>query len=1029
MDSTNNIANYIFEHTKQRDSRAVVVVGQAEEQYCHYPQLWAQVDAYMIALQQLGLVPGERVACFMHNHVDALAMLLALLRSQLTAVMIDPDLPASERDAMLAMADVAVAVLDSETPIEVAASIAVVICFQGDRCRIVRHSITVSETVYQDCDATIAMMLFTSGSSGNSKAVMLTHDNFLYVVTSHVAAMPVDSTDVVMSVLPIFHVASVVTSVFVPLAAGACIVYLRDLSPQRMHFCFCQYQPTMLCAVPRLYQMVYDKVAQQLQSGSIFRRATVFALLRVCLLLRRRCRVNLGVKFFKSIVQRFGRDDIVLMSGSAALPVDVYDFFYAMGMDIREAYGMTETTGPVSIALGGNDYAPGSSGAAISQSTYCCIDDQIVYCGPAMMRGYFRLPDQTRQLLRTEGLFTGDLGCLSRGALYVQGRKNTLIILSDGKKAMPSAIEYCYRDITGVADLAVTTRETNQRIELVLLVVLEHPADAVDVRKRVFVRANELKSPFRIHALEVVSDIARTNTLKVKRHMLHKHVTAAPVDLFARLLLDKAMQQQHFSELGIDSLKAYELTQQINEHYSVSLPPSIFWQYNNFSEIQSMIDSPTQMASPSPLVQHAADHDDAIVVVAMSGRFPGHANSVKAFWCNQERAVDAIVDVPAERWDIDAFYDEDRLAPGKICSRKAGVIDDLYAFDAQAFGLKPRRAQMIDPQQQLVLTEVRKLIAQLPGGESRYRGSSTGVFVGASANDFLMQTAKSISLSKINPYLCGGLTNSAIAGRVAYSFDLQGPVMIVDTACSSALVALHQACNAIKLGDCDCAVVAAVNVLLDPMLSVAFSKAGMLAPDGRCKTFDNQADGYVRSEGVAAVMLKKRQAALDDGDTILAQVVATSMNHDGLSNGFSAPSGAAQVRCLQQALDRSGLRPDQVGFIESHGTGTPLGDPVELSAIHSVYGNRRTPLYIGALKSMIGHGEAVSGLSSLIKSILVLQHQRVPANLHFSQLNEAVEIAEQLRFPSTLTDIRCDYAAVSAYGFSGTNTHMIIGRP
>lgn len=426
---------------------------------------------------------------------------------------------------------------------------------------------------------------------------------------------------------------------------------------------------------------------------------------------------------------------------------------------------------------------------------------------------------------------------------------------------------------------------------------------------------------------------------------------------------------------------------------------------------------------------------EPIAVVGIGCRFPGGANSPRLYWELLDEGRDAICRVPADRWDADRFYDPDRTRPGRINARASGFLDtDVYAFEPTFFGISPREATQLDPQQRLLLEVTWEALEYGNIVADTLYGSATGVFVGISSFDYAVRQLGMQQTEQIGAYVGTGALLSPAAGRLSYALGLTGPSTAVDTACSSSLVALHLACQSLRLGECELALTGGVNLMLDPELTTYFSTGGMLSSDGRCKTFDASADGYVRGEGCGVLVLKRLSAAVADGDTIHGLIRGSALNQDGASGGLTVPSGPSQERVIRQALAAAGVEPHQVDYIEAHGTGTPLGDPIEVAALGNVFAathSAQNPLWIGSAKTSLGHLEAAAGMAGVIKVLLALKHGRIPRHLHLREPNPRIAWdqlpfrvpVEPASWPSTGSP---RVAGVSAFGFSGTNGHIII---
>ena len=434
--------------------------------------------------------------------------------------------------------------------------------------------------------------------------------------------------------------------------------------------------------------------------------------------------------------------------------------------------------------------------------------------------------------------------------------------------------------------------------------------------------------------------------------------------------------------------------------------------------------------APTADVQPVSERTVPVAVVAMACRFPGGVDTPEAYWSLIRSGTDAIREVPADRWDAEALYDPTGREPGKMITRWGGFLDDLRGFDAAFFGISPREAQALDPAQRLLLETSWEAFENAGIDPDSLRGSRTGVWVGVTAGEY-GQLQLAGGLENAGGWTASGNAASAAGGRLSYFYGLRGPNVSLETACSSSLVAVHEAVGSLGTGEIDMALAGGVNVILSPGLTVGLSHAGMMSADGRCKSFDARADGYVRGEGCGLVVLKRLEDATRDGDPILAVIRGTAVNQDGRSSGLTAPSGPAQRALIRTALARAGVAPSSVHYVEAHGTGTALGDPIEARALGAAYGPGRdptNPLRIGSVKSQIGHLELAAGVAGLMRAVLALQHGELPPTLHVSTPNPHVPW-DQLPL-HIQTDLAPwggpRLAGVSAFGFSGTNAHAIL---
>ena len=328
--------------------------------------------------------------------------------------------------------------------------------------------------------------------------------------------------------------------------------------------------------------------------------------------------------------------------------------------------------------------------------------------------------------------------------------------------------------------------------------------------------------------------------------------------------------------------------------------------------------------------------NEPIAIIGMDCRFPGNANSPEAYWELLRNGIDAITDIPSDRWDVESYYDSDPEIPGKMYSRYGGFIEGVDQFDPQFFGISPREALSLDPQQRLLLEVSYRALERAGQPLDSLQGSKTGVFMGICFDDYSRFTLNSGDPTLIDAYSSLGNTRSIAVGRIAYVLGLTGPVIQLDTTCSSSLLAVHLAAQSLRTGESNLALAGGVNLMLSPEVSIGFSKLKALAPDGRCKTFDEKADGYVRGEGCGIVVLKRLSDAIADGDKILGTVFGSAVNHDGQSNGLTAPNGSAQETVIRQAIENAKVDPTQIQYVEAHGTGTSLGDPIEVLALSKV---------------------------------------------------------------------------------------------
>lgn len=487
-----------------------------------------------------------------------------------------------------------------------------------------------------------------------------------------------------------------------------------------------------------------------------------------------------------------------------------------------------------------------------------------------------------------------------------------------------------------------------------------------------------------------------------------------------------------FKTLGLDSMRATSIASELQAALGRAIPQTLLWQCPTIEHVVDRIIAGDAPAEAAPQDLSRATIDEAIAIVGIACRFP-RAATPRTFYQNLLDGLDAIAEVPRDRWDVDAYFDEDASVPGKSTTRWGGFLDDVASFDPAFFGISKREARDMDPQQRIVLELAWEALERAGVDPLGLRGTSTGVFIGVIANDYAVLQHRA-GPEVISGHTATGAAYSIVANRVSYALGLEGPSLAVDTACSASLVAVHLACNALRTGEATMALAGGVNLLIAPESTIGMSKFGAMAPDGRSKAFDARANGYVRGEGAGLLVLEPLSRALAAGRKPLAIVRGSAVNNDGFSNGLTAPSPQAQESVLRQAYRRAGIDLATVDYVETHGTGTRLGDPIEATAIGNVLGRaaeRTTPLLIGSVKTNIGHLEAAAGIAGLVKTTLAIQNREIPPNLHFETPNPLIAWEDlQLTVPRTRTPWPVNEhpprAGVSSFGFGGTNCHVVL---
>ncbi|MCL2151906.1 MAG: SDR family NAD(P)-dependent oxidoreductase [Oscillospiraceae bacterium] len=708
----------------------------------------------------------------------------------------------------------------------------------------------------------------------------------------------------------------------------------------------------------------------------------------------------------------------------------------------------------------------------------------VLISGTIVTAGYYKAPIETQESFGEDGwLRTGDIGFLNDGELVIIGRNKEIIVVAGMKYTCNVIEDMIHQKIEAHYGQPVVCSCVNpKRKSEGAVVFIQCNLDFEDPQElRSFIEyGNDIRDlvykdvGFIIDNVVPVQVIPKTASGKVRRRLLGDQFNRGE---FAKVieLLDQAKQQEKqtekregssysrasiadtmvkviremfsleiddynlaFQDFGVVSINVPPFIKRINQIFSTDFHIASFFNYSSVNKLSEYIYNELTNKEKylvSDNLSSKVEHEDRVAIIGMSCRFPGGANSVKEFWDVLVNGKDGIIEVPENRWDMGKYFDEDENAPGKMYCQKGGFLTKaIDEFDAQFFNISPKEAAALDPQQRMMLELTWEAFENAGLDITKFNGSDTGVYLGISTNEYMMAHVHSGDLSKIDAYSLTGACISTACGRISYTFGFEGPSLTVDTACSSSLTALHVACKEMKEGAMEMAVVGGVNLMVTPAPNVGFSKLRATSKDGHSKSFDASASGYGRAEGAGIILLKMLSKAQRDNDIILGVIDGTCINQDGKSNGLTAPNGVAQTKLIEKALASAQLSSNDIDYVEMHGTGTPLGDPIEVSSVVAAYCKNRdsyNPLKIGSVKSNIGHTEAAAGMASIIKVLLSFKHNLIPANLHFKNPNPLIDwnsfpVEVVKEHAAWNADGKLRRAGINGFGFGGSNAHVIL---
>ncbi|MCP4130783.1 MAG: SDR family NAD(P)-dependent oxidoreductase [bacterium] len=792
-----------------------------------------------------------------------------------------------------------------------------------------------------------------------------------------------------------------------------------------------------------------------------------------------------------------GLDSIrFLITGGAPIDAAFLENIDKLGIPLLQGYGLTEFS-PVVSVNNMRENRIGSIGRPLDEVSVMIRnpDDQgngeILVKGPGQMKGYYALPEKTAEVLDPEGwLHTGDIGCIdSDGFLYITGRSKNIIVNKGGKNIYPEDIEQLLLKSEYISAVRVIPGVDNCNGEYPFAVIYPDPdaispiesAEVRDLIEKEIVRVTRASAPYKMpggfeitHSAsqplppepfmfadhygertpvkQMVSNQARDIYLgKIEDFLIRKAAAVSGVSV------SELDAQERFLNF-LDSAELVKISKDIENEIGIILHPALLFEYSTIRKLSGYLlekqtdaikqyfghidlntgEEPEEINQPDKKIDKKPAPGTEIAIIGFSGIFPG-SKTPEELWEHLEAGDDLISEIPPHRFDFRKYFGDPERELNKMNSKWGGFIDEVDLFDASFFNIAPREAQFMDPQQRIFLEVVWKTLEAANCKPSSLSGTGTGIFVGAATHDYTELCGRYSPV--IDPYFATGSAHSMLANRISYLLDLRGSSEVIDTACSGSLVAIHRAVTALERGDCDMAIAGGVNVILSPTFFIAFSGAGMLSPDGRCKTFGKGANGYVRGEGAGALLLKPLSRAREDGNTICAVIKGIAVNHGGAASSLTAPNPDAQAQVLIRAYENAGISPATVSYIEAHGTGTQLGDPVEVQGLKKAFevlntrdtGEPARYNYcgLGSVKTNIGHLEAAAGVAGVIKVLLSFRHKRLPATLHCKELNPYI-VPENSPFYITRDAGPWERgsnprrAGISSFGFGGSNGHMVL---
>lgn len=1028
----------------QRQTRATAPAVIDQHATVDYETLIARANQLANYLVEQGVQPGDRVGVLLPRSAELLVALLAIWRAGAAYVPLDPIYPTERLSYMLTDSAAKVVLTVTETTASLPSE-ARVIHLDQQQAEIAQRASQFDKTLVSA--EQLAYVIYTSGSTGKPKGVAVTQRNLMNFLVAMRDGLGFSADDHLLALTTICFDISIL-ELFLPLICGGRVELLPEAITQ---------QP-------------FELKDQIEQTAATFVQATpaTWSML-------------LAAKWYK-------RRDFTLLCGGESLSAALAAELLARAGVVWNMYGPTETTIWSSMWRVQPDTKV-LIGRPIANTQLYILDPdgrplptgavgELFIGGDGVAAGYLNRPELSAERFLTDPFKvnnriyrTGDLArYLPDGTVECLGRADQQVKIR-GYRIEPEEIESCFKTQCNL-DAVVVVRQSqdhkrltafvrtaehlateqvkatlertlpNYMVPSTLVAVVEFPMTLNKKVDRKTLATQPLAELRQRYGVSQATSTKQQPNASVRQEIAHLIVTAGELES-AELHPDV-----NLGDYGFDSILFTRLSSALNDRFGLEIRPNLFYQYTTLRQLsdylQSQINKSRRSEQIGGAVSASAEQPpttEPIAIVGMAARMPQSADLAE-FWQQLDAGADLITEIPPARWSWQENYDPSIRSENGTISKWGGFMPQVNRFEADFFGISPREAALMDPQQRLVLETAWQAVESAGHAMSELSGSKTGVFIGVSGCDFMAQ-----SNDAIDPYTLTGIARSVLANRISYLFNLHGASEPVDTACSSSLVAVHRAIAAIHSGECSMALAGGVNVMLDSFAHVASSKVGMLSPDGHCKPFDQSADGYVRSEGVGMVLLKPLSQAIADGNPIMAVIRGSAVNHGGRANSLTAPNPNAQADLLLSAYTQAQVDPRTVTYIETHGTGTALGDPIEVdglrAAFQRLYEQWGYPVptepscALGSVKANAGHLEAAAGIAGLIKTVLSLQHQRITPIPHLTQLNPAIDLSDS---PFHISADGQSWAAiadeqgqplprragVSSFGFGGANAHVIL---